>query len=413
MLTFVKKHTLLLIAVGLILGVLIGGLYPEQTTFLGVIGHIFLNALKLIVIPLIFVSVAVGIANLGDMARMGRLAKLTIGYYFLTTTISVILGLILVVTIRPGDGVAPPSDNYEPTAKTALDFVNSIIPSNFFKALVDVDAIPIILVAILFGVFLLQRKDRIPGARQFFIELNDGILGLVRWIMVFAPLGVLGLVAGLLGSKGGWSGIANALAGVGKYSLVVMIGLTIHSLIILPLILRFVGKRSVPTYVYNVSSALATAIATSSSSATLPETIRCAEENNKIRPTTAGFVLPLGATINMDGTALYEAVAAIFIAQSYGVELGFVPLIVIFLTATLASIGAAGIPQAGLVTMVLVLNAVGLPTEGIALILLVDWLLDRFRTVVNVWGDCVGTAVVDTWLEKITPTVKADDPAFE
>jgi Na+/H+-dicarboxylate symporter len=177
-----------------------------------------------------------------------------------------------------------------------------------------------------------------------------------------------------------------------------MIGLTVHSLVILPLILRIFAKRSVPKYVYGVSSALATAIATSSSSATLPETIRCAEENNKIRPTTAGFVLPLGATINMDGTALYEAVAAIFIAQSYGVDLGFIPLIVIFLTATLASIGAAGIPQAGLVTMVLVLNAVGLPTEGIALILLVDWLLDRFRTVVNVWGDCVGTAVVDARL---------------
>ena len=398
MLTFLRKHTLLLIAVGLLLGVLIGGLYPEYTTALGVIGTVFLNALKFIVVPLIFVSVAVGIASLGDMARMGRLAKLTIIYYFITTSIAVVMGLILVVTIRPGAGVAPPSGDYQATAKTAVDFINSMIPPNFFKALVDVDAIPIILVAILFGLFLLRRKDEIPGARQFFISLNDGILALVRWLMVFAPLGVLGLVAGVLGSKGGWGGIANALAGVGMYSLVVVIGLTIHSLVILPLILHIGAKRSVPKYVVGVSSALATAIATSSSSATLPETIRCAEENNNIRPTTAGFVLPLGATINMDGTALYEAVAAIFIAQSYGVHLGFFPLIVVFLTATLASIGAAGIPQAGLVTMVLVLNAVGLPTEGIALILLVDWLLDRFRTVVNVWGDCVGTAVVDARL---------------
>lgn len=398
MTAFIRKHMLLLIAAGLVLGVLVGGLYPEYTTALGVIGHAFLNALKVIVIPLIFVSVAVGIASLGNLTQMGRLARLTIAYYFLTTSIAVILGLILVVTIRPGVGVTPPAGDYSQTAKTAKDFVDSFVPDNFFRALVNVDAIPIIIVAILFGVFLLQQREKIPGAYKFFHALNDGILTIVRALMLVAPLGVFGLVAGLLGAKGGWSGIANTLTGVGWYSLVVMIGLTIHALIVLPLILKFLGKRPAGKYAYNVSSALATAMATASSSATLPETIRCVEENNKVRSTTAGFVLPLGATVNMDGTALYEAVAAIFIAQSYGIHLGPIPMVVVFLTATFASVGAAGIPQAGLVTMVLVLNAVGLPTEGIALILLVDWLLDRFRTAVNVWGDCVGAAVVDARL---------------
>lgn len=396
---FLHRHTLPLIAIGLVLGVLVGGLYPEATGALAVIGHVFLNALKLIVVPLIFTSVAVGIAGLGDMARMGRLAKLTLGYYFVTTSIAVVLGLVLVVSVRPGDGVEPPSTEYAAIEKKPLDFVNTIVPDNFFRALVEVEAIPIILVAVLFGLFLLARRDDLGPARTFFFALNDGILTVVRAIMLFAPLGVFGLVAGMLGARGGWEGIVNALAGVGKYSLVVVVGLAIHSLIILPAIYYIMTRRSVIRYVFGVTSALATAIATSSSSATLPETIRCAEENNKLRPSTAGFVLPLGATINMDGTALYEAVAAVFIAQAYGVELGFFPLIIVFLTATLASIGAAGIPQAGLVTMVLVLKAVGLPTEGIALILIVDWLLDRFRTVVNVWGDCVGAAVVDSRLE--------------
>jgi solute carrier family 1 (high affinity glutamate transporter) protein 1 len=398
MTAFIRKHMLALIAAGLVAGVLVGGLLPGYTQAFGVIGHAFLNALKLIVIPLIFVSVAMGIASLGNLAQMGRLARLTIAYYFLTTSIAVIIGLLLVVTIRPGAGISPPSENYTHTAKTAADFVDSFVPDNFFRALVDVDAIPIILVAILFGIFLLQNRQRIPGAWNFFDALNDGILTIVRALMLVAPLGIFGLVAGVLGSKGGWSGIANSLVGVGKYSMVVMIGLAIHALIVLPLILKFLAKRKVSTYGYNVSSAVATAMATASSSATLPETIRCVEENNKVRSSTAGFVLPLGATINMDGTALYEAVAAIFIAQSYNVQLGPIPLVVVFLTATLASVGAAGIPQAGLVTMVLVLNAVGLPTEGIALILLVDWLLDRFRTSVNVWGDCVGSAFVDARL---------------
>lgn len=393
--SYVRRHMLPLIAAGVVLGVLVGGLFPEYTAAIGVVGNIFLNALKFLVIPLIFMSVAVGIASLGDLSRMGRLAKYTIAYYLLTTTVAVMTGLVLVVIMQPGAGVDPPTSDYVREAKTASDFVNSIVPDNFFRALVQQEAIPIIMVAIIFGVFLARYREEIPEVRRFFFLVNDGILFLVRALMLLAPIGIFGLVAGILGTKGGWSGIANALAGVGRYSLVVMIGLAIHAFVTLPLILRFIGNRSVIKYAYGLSSALATALATASSSATLPETLRCSKDNNKIGAPTAGFVLPLGATINMDGTALYEAVAVIFIAQCYGIELGVVPLIIVSLTATMASIGAAGIPEAGLVTMVLVLRAVGLPIEGIALILVVDWLLDRFRTTVNVWGDGVGAAVVD------------------
>jgi len=405
MIALLRKYNLLLIAAGLVLGLLVAGLSPRLTSILGVFGYIFLNALKFLVIPLIFLSVTVGIAGMGDLRNMGKIARVTIAYYLLTSVIAVVLGLVLVVSMRPGDGVPPPTEHYTREAKSALDFVDSMVPSNFFAALVETEAIPIILVAILFGVFLVRYRNEFPQVRAFVFRLNDAVLYLVRALMLFAPLGIMGLVAGILGSKGGWTEIGHALAGIGRYSLVVVAGLTIHSFIILPLILLALGRRSVIRYAYGVLSAILTAFATASSSATLPETIRCSEDNNKVTPSTVGFVLPLGATINMDGTALYEAVAVIFISQAYGIAMGPFELIVVATTATLASIGAAGIPEAGLVTMVLVLNAVGLPVEGIALILVIDWLLDRYRTAVNVWGDCVGAAVVDRRLEAASPTV--------
>lgn len=212
--------------------------------------------------------------------------------------------------------------------------------------------------------------------------------------MVIAPLGVYGLIAERLGSLG-WDAFQLELVRTGAYSLTVLLGLGLHAFVVLPLILTVLARRSPWQYGKSIFSAVITAFSTSSSSATLPVTLRVVEENAGISNRVAGFVLPLGATINMDGTALYEAVAAIFIAQLYGVDLTIGTQFIIFLTSILASVGAAGIPQAGLVTMVMVLNAAGLPTEGIANILAVDWLLDRFRTSTNVWGDTVGCAVIE------------------
>ena len=218
---------------------------------------------------------------------------------------------------------------------------------------------------------------------------------IVHLLMLTAPVGIGALIAGRLGDAGGFSGFGPELIRLGKYSATVIIGLSIHGMFVLPLILRFFGQQNVRRYTLNTAPALTTAFSTASSAATIPLTMECVTSGSGVSKRTASFVLPLGATINMDGTALYEAVAAIFIAQIYGIDLSSVQMVVIFLTATLAAIGAAGIPEAGLVTMVIVLRTVGLPLEGIGMILAIDWFLDRCRTTVNVWGDAVGAAVVD------------------
>ncbi|MHC4473806.1 MAG: dicarboxylate/amino acid:cation symporter, partial [Planctomycetota bacterium] len=230
---------------------------------------------------------------------------------------------------------------------------------------------------------------------DFFLGANRAVMEMVRLIMWLAPPGIFGLVAGRLGAEGGGEAIWRLVEMLGAYAGTVLAGLGIHSLVILPLILRFVGKRNPLKYAVGVGRALLTAFSTASSSATLPVTIESVVRNNKVSERSSNFVLPLGATVNMDGTALYEAVAVMFIAQAYGIDLGPAEQVIIFLTATLASVGAAGIPEAGLVTMVMVLAAVNIPIGGMALILVIDWFLDRCRTTVNVWGDSVGAAVID------------------
>jgi solute carrier family 1 (high affinity glutamate transporter) protein 1 len=230
---------------------------------------------------------------------------------------------------------------------------------------------------------------------------------IVHLIMYFAPLGIFGLIAGKLGSVGGGQAFLFELSKLGKYASTVIIGLLIHGIFVLPLFLLILARKNPLSYFLNMSSALTTAFSTASSSATLPLTMECVERKNLISQRASSFVLPLGATINMDGTALYEAVAAIFIAQSFGIHLGPGQQIIIFFTATLAAIGAAGIPEAGLVTMILVLQSVNLPLEGIGMILTIDWFLDRCRTTVNVWGDSVGAAVIAN-----TKEIKKSDSAI-
>lgn len=270
-----------------------------------------------------------------------------------------------------------------------------MIPRNVFNAMVRMDILPIIVFALLIGSALSAIGEAGNRVIQIVEGLNKALMKLVNWIMKVAPLGIFGLIAARIGESGGFSEFIPELMAVARYSVTVIIGLGFHALFTLPLILKFFGKQNVKGYADGLAPALLNAFSTASSSATLPLTMNGVEMENQISGKTAGFVLPLGATINMDGTALYEAVAAMFIAQVYGISLGFGQQLVIFLTATLAAIGAAGIPQAGLVTMVIVLKAVNLPVEGIGLILTVDWILDRFRTTVNVWGDSIGCAVVE------------------
>lgn len=275
------------------------------------------------------------------------------------------------------------------------EVLSGLVPSNIFKAMANNEILPVIIFSLLLGAALSMTGEAGRGAIEFFNSLNEAMMKIIDLVMYVAPVGIGALIAGRLGEAGGFSGFWPELQQLGKYAATVIGGLAIHSLVTLPILLKFFGKRSPSGFAVRTFPALLTAFSTASSSATLPLTIECAEEKNGISKRTAGFVLPLGATVNMDGTALYEAVAVIFIAQMNGIALGIPELVVVFLTATLAAIGAAGIPEAGLVTMVLVLKAVNLPVEGIALILAIDWFLDRCRTTVNVWGDSVGAGIID------------------
>ena len=284
-------------------------------------------------------------------------------------------------------------------ADVLKEVVTGLLPRNLFAAMADNDVLPLIIFSLLFGGVLTTLGEKGKLVIQVFEGLNEAIMKMIDLILSISPVGIGALIAGRLGEANGFSGFAAEFSSLSQYVMTVVGALLIHGLIILPLILYFIPRRSPLLFLRNMLPALTTAFSTASSSATLPVSMECAIENNRISPKIVNFVFPLGATINMDGTALYEAVAAVFIAQIYGIELGFGQLIVIFLTATLAAVGAAGIPEAGLVTMVIVLRAVDIPIEGISLILVIDWFLDRCRTTVNVWGDAVGAAVVDT-LEK-------------
>ncbi len=275
-----------------------------------------------------------------------------------------------------------------------------LIPRNIANAMVRMDILPVIFFSILLGLAFSSLGRKAERAVEIFSLCNDAILKIVDWIMRYAPVGIFALVAERIGRAGGFQGFLPELLAIGKYAGTVTGGLLLHGLLVLPLLLYFIGRRSPWRYLSGSGAPLLNALSTASSSATLPVTIETAERAHGLKNRIAGFVLPLGATINMDGTALYEAVAAIFIAQAYGIQLGVVEQSIVAVTATLAAIGAAGIPEAGLVTMVIVLRAAGLPVEGIGLLLSIDWLLDRLRTTVNVWGDLVGAGIIGTLEER-------------
>lgn len=387
--------------VGMITGAVLGvlGGYFMGDFFLGIrfIGSLFLNALKMVVVPLIVASMIVGVTSLGDIRRLGKTAGKTILYYFVTTSVSVIIGIVLVNLIRPGTGVERfgayvPDLVEESRGKTLIDVIVSLVPDNIFEAAAETRVLPLIVFSLVFGGVLTAIGEKGKPVIALFEGINAAIMKLVHIIIYFAPVGVMALIGAIVAENRG--SVESLVSSLGMYAVTVMLGLLVHAVVVLPMLLRLFGHKRPVTYFVNMGQALATAFTTASSSATLPITMESVEEKNKVDRRAASFVLPLGATINMDGTALYEAVAALFIAQIFGIDLSVGQQVIIFLTATLASIGAAGIPHAGTVTMVFVLTAVGLPLEGIGLIWAIDWFLDRCRTTVNVWGDSVGAAVI-------------------
>ena len=386
-----KVHTQILIAI--VLGAVVGLTLGEKAVHLKVVGDMFIRLLKMIIIPLILASMVAGIVSLGDVRRLGRIGLKTFVYYMATTLLAVGVGLVLVNLMRPGVGVDMGAEAADDMAgreiPSIISIIEDIIPENLFAAMAENKVLSIIFFSLLLGIAISSIGEKARPLTSLFESFNAVMMKITDWIMLLAPVGVFALIAYTIGTMG-----LSVLRPLAVYMLTVILGLSIHAVVTLPVLLSLFGKYSPLKFIRDMFSAVATAFSTASSAATLPITMECLRENTGVSNKVASFVLPLGATVNMDGTALYEAVAAMFIAQAYGISLNLGQQLVIMLTATLASIGAAAIPGAGLVTMVIVLKAVNLPLEGIGMILAVDRILDMLRTAVNVWGDACGTAVV-------------------
>lgn len=373
------------------------------------VGDLFLRLLKLIVLPLIVVSIISGIQQIGSPQALGRIGWRTMVYYLGTTFAAVTIGIVVVNLFQPGVGMNLVVAG-EPTLRPTpiLEVFRNIVPTNIFGALASGDMLPTIFASVIFGLALLLTGEAGKPAVAVFEALNAAIFKVVDWVMATAPIGVAALLVNTLVDPG-LADLSTFFANLGSYMAAVLVGLGVHGIIVLPLVLWLTTGRSPRDYVRALSPALLTAFSTASSSATYPVTRDCTIDDAGVSRKSADFVLPLGATINMDGTALYEAVAAVFIANAVGIHLTMGDQLIIVLTATLAAIGAAGVPSAGLVTMIIVLEAVGLPAGGYVLVVAVDRILDMCRTTVNVWGDAVGAAVVDRWVgEDLAPGSPSD-----
>ncbi|KON46452.1 dicarboxylate/amino acid:cation symporter [Mariprofundus ferrooxydans] len=394
--SFTENKLLLLMVVAIVAGGISGFVWGEAMGSVAWLGELFLTTLKMLIVPLVAASIITGVAGLGDVRKLGRMGGYSVAYYACTTLIAVAIGLLMANLWQPGVGVDLASGGAAPTPAVGdvgiTDLILSLVHANIIDAAANMKLLPIIVFCILLAAALSTLGEKGRPVILFFEGLNEAMMRIVEWVMLFAPIGVFALIASKLGSAGGGDAFIAQLAGLARYALAVISGLLTHA-IVLSVILWIFARRSIAVYLRHMGTALMTAFSTASSSATLPltlEGVKLAGVDEKARR----FVLPLGATMNMDGTALYEAVAVLFIAQAYGIDLSFGQQMLVLLTATMAAIGAAGIPEAGLVTMVIVLEAVGLPLDGIGLILAIDWFLDRCRTTINVYGDAVGAAVV-------------------
>jgi proton glutamate symport protein len=404
------------ILLGLVLGAVIGfiaNVFELQglTTLLVAlepIGTAFIRLITMIIIPLVVASLMVGTASLGDLAKLGRIGGKTIGFYLCTTAIAVSIGLLVSNIVKPGSRIddatrAALSARFEGDAATrmqladeaprVIDTLLNIIPRNPIQAAANLELLPLIFFTILFAaaVSVIAPKRR-EAVITFFEGVNDASMVVIDWVMKLAPYAVFALIAAVVADFG-----TDLLVSLLVYSAVVVVGLLIHLSITYGFAVRFLAGLPFFTFLRRIAKAPLVAFSTSSSNATLPVTMETAEKEVGISKPVSSFVLPLGATINMDGTALYQAVAVMFIAQIYGIEIGITEQLIVVLTATLASIGAAGVPSAGIITLIIVLNAVGLGPQvqaGIALILGVDRILDMIRTSVNVTGDLTAAAVV-------------------
>jgi len=391
---YLSTETLTIVAI--FLGIAAGVYLPEMMLSLKWVGDLFLMLLKMLIVPLVFASVFVAIVSLGSGEALKNLGLKAFGYYFLTTALAVTTGLLVVNIIEPGSAhqMASATETVQPTQHTFGSLLLSFVPSNIFASLSEGKIVQVLLFVIFFAVATLHLESaKRETLQEFFESINEAMGKIAEWIITLTPLGVFSLIGYVIAKEG-----LDTLWELKSYVIAVLVALFVHALIVLPTIASFIGRFNPFNYFKRVREAVLVAFSTASSSATLPVSIEVASVHGGVKKESAGFILPLGATVNMDGTALYEAIAVMFIANSYGVELGFSQQIVIFLTATFASIGAAGIPGAGLVMMTMILSAVGLPLEAIGLIAAVDRILDMFRTAINVWGDLLAAKVLNRFI---------------
>ena len=394
---------------GVLFGVLLNAISPDSPFYqgslygLGIASSIFIGLLKLILIPLIFTSIVVGVSNLQAHEHMHRVWKITALCCLTTTTIAVSIGILCAHIFQPGQGLH--IDLFQ-QAMTSFEAKQAFSPSEFigqfiqgllvnpFKAMSENNVLAVVVFALLVGAALVAGGKQYSTVSRFMNEAFQLIMRLVGWIMVLAPIGIFALMAKLIATEN-----LDVLGSLAKFAAVVTGTTIFHGLIVLPALLWIFGRMSPLKFFRGARPALITAFATSSSSATMPVSMQCAERNLGVHPNVVGFVVPLGSQMNMDGTALYEAAAALFIANLVGLDLSVGQQIVVCLTAMIASLGAPGIPSAGMVTMIMVLQSVGLPAEAVAILLPIDRILDTVRTVVNVQGDMMISVVVQRWAD--------------
>ena len=417
------------IIIGLVLGVLFGivaainhwGQFTQD--WIAPFGTIFVNLLKLIAVPLVMASLVTGVASLADLTKLSRMGGKTIAIYLITTVVAICIGLILVNALQPGasipdDVAANLQATYQEEMEQRSGDVQLVKERGPLQPLVDIvpqniigaagsnrNMLQVVFFALFIGIgLILVRNERTEVVLRFFQGLNDVIIKLVDVIMLIAPIGVFALIAGTITSIAGDSlaSVLELLRSLGFYALVVCLGLVVHVVIVYGGLIHFISPLSLKQFFRGISPAQLLAFSTSSSAATLPVTMECARENLGVKKEVASFVLPLGATINLDGTAMYQSIAAVFIAQALGMELDFAAQLTIVLTALLASIGAAPVPGAGLIMLVIILEAIGVPSGGVALILGVDRILDMLRTTANVTGDAMVSVLVNATETRIS-----------
>lgn len=391
------------IVIGMVTGILVGfalrylagdsGWVDSYLTngLFNIIGQIFITSLKMLVVPLVFISLVVGTCSLSDPSKLGRLGGKAVGMYLITTAIAISIAIFSAVMVQPGSGVERSSDaTFEPSEAPSLSqVIIDLFPDNPINAMAEGNMLQIIVFALLFGIAMALVGK--PGERlkSFFDDLNEIIMKLVVILMNLAPYGVFALMAKLFTETG--LGMISSLA---KYFFLVLIVLLVHGLIVHPFLLSVMARVKPGIFLRKMRDAQLFGFSTASSNATIPITLETVTKRLGVKNSVGSFTVPLGATINMDGTSIMQGVATVFIAQVYGLDLSIVDYLMVILTATLASVGTAGVPGVGLIMLAMVLQQVGLPVEGIGLIIGVDRLLDMTRTAVNVTGDAMVSCVV-------------------